>query len=626
MVLVAGIDIGNESTEIALAKIEKNNVEFLASHLVPTTGIKGTTQNIKGIVKGINEISQKAKIEPGSIDVIRLNEAAPVIGDVAMETITETIVTESTMIGHDPSTPGGEGMAVGQTIFIDKLDLESNLEELEDNYIVLIPENYDFEDAAAIINKAIESGVAVEGAVVQKDDGVLIWNRLNKKIPIVDEVREIHKVPVDMLAAVEVGSQGSNIKQLCNPYGIATIFSLTPEETKQVVPVAKALIGNRSAVVIRTPKGGVETRVIPAGSMELKGENFDREIQLDAGAKKIMTEVNRVKPLKDVVGESGTNVGGMLDQIRSTMHDLSGVPLEEVKIKDILAVDTAVPQKVKGAVADQFYMENAVALAAMVRTSKLPMKDIADELYKEIGVKVELGGVEAEMAILGSLTTPGVSLPLAILDLGAGSTDAAYYLESKKEKPIIAEHVAGAGRMVTMLIDRELGLKNTDLAEKVKKYPAAKVETLFTIRLEDGTVKFFDDPLPGTLFSRVVVNTPEGFEEVPGAKSIEEVRNVRREAKKKVFEENTIRALEDVIPTGSVRDLNSVVLVGGSSLDFEIPQIITALLSEYGVVSGAANIRGYLGPRNAVATGLVMSFAMEQLEENDWRSLKWNNI
>ena len=31
-----------------------------------------------------------------------INEATPVIGDVAMETITETIITESTMIGHNP--------------------------------------------------------------------------------------------------------------------------------------------------------------------------------------------------------------------------------------------------------------------------------------------------------------------------------------------------------------------------------------------------------------------------------------------------------------------------------------------------------------------------------------------
>jgi len=41
------------------------------------------------------------------VDLVCLNKAAPVIGDVAMETITETIITESTMIGHNPSTPGG---------------------------------------------------------------------------------------------------------------------------------------------------------------------------------------------------------------------------------------------------------------------------------------------------------------------------------------------------------------------------------------------------------------------------------------------------------------------------------------------------------------------------------------
>jgi hypothetical protein len=48
-----------------------------------------------------------------------------------------------------------------------------------------------------------------------------------------------------------------------------------------------------------------------------------------------------------------------------------------------------------------------------------------------------------------------------------------------------------------------------------------------------------------------------------------------------------------------------VVLVGGSSLDFEIPQMITDALSHYGVVAGQGNIRGTEGPRNAVATGLV---------------------
>lgn len=53
MKIVAGIDIGNATTETALAKIDGNSVEFLASGTVPTTGIKGTRQNINGVVHSL---------------------------------------------------------------------------------------------------------------------------------------------------------------------------------------------------------------------------------------------------------------------------------------------------------------------------------------------------------------------------------------------------------------------------------------------------------------------------------------------------------------------------------------------------------------------------------------------
>ena len=38
-----------------------------------------------------------------------------------METITETIITESTMMGHNPKTPGGLGLGVGYTVPIEQL-------------------------------------------------------------------------------------------------------------------------------------------------------------------------------------------------------------------------------------------------------------------------------------------------------------------------------------------------------------------------------------------------------------------------------------------------------------------------------------------------------------------------
>jgi diol dehydratase reactivase alpha subunit len=64
--------------------------------------------------------------------------------------------------------------------------------------------------------------------------------------------------------------------------------------------------------------------------------------------------------------------------------------------------------------------------------------------------------------------------------------------------------------------------------------------------------------------------------------------------------------LRRVAPAGNIRLIHFVALVGGSALDFEIPKMVSDALSEYGVVTGRANIRGTEGPRNAVATGLVL--------------------
>ena len=40
MKYVAGVDIGNATTEVALAKIDGTDLTFLASGIGPTTGIK----------------------------------------------------------------------------------------------------------------------------------------------------------------------------------------------------------------------------------------------------------------------------------------------------------------------------------------------------------------------------------------------------------------------------------------------------------------------------------------------------------------------------------------------------------------------------------------------------------
>ena len=597
--LLAGIDIGNSTTEVCIAEIDANeNITFKSSSQAMTTGAKGTISNIRGIKEALLLALEKAKLSLSDLDRICLNEAAPVIGDTAMETITETIITDSTMIGHDPDTPSGEGLGIGETLLITEL---SSADENK-NYIIIIPKGIDYERAAKIIT---ESKKHITGAIVQQDEAVLIQNRIPFKIPIVDEVRYIERIPVGMQAAIEVATSGSTVQSLSNPYSIANIFKLTHEETRRIIPIAKSLIGNRSAVVVRTPDGEVKEKVLPAGKLILTGKDQGkREVGIDQGGENIMTALSEVNDIQNIEGDEGSNVGSMLKRMRNELYELSSSTMQNINIRDLLAVDVLIPIDVKGALAGEVALEKAVALAAMVKTDKLPMQKLAQALEKEFNIATEVSGVEAVMASLGALTTRGSTLPLAILDLGGGSTDAAIMTDKGVVRTV---HLAGAGNFITMLIDTQLAINNMSLSEDIKRYPLAKVESLFYIRLETGAVKFFEEPLSPKVFGKVVICKEKELIPIDSKHSLEKIVMTRKLAKREVFVKNAIRALKNVAPNGEIRTISNVVLVGGSALDFEIPNMILEELSYFNIVVGKGEIRGTQGPRNAVATGLVLS-------------------
>jgi len=227
---------------------------------------------------------------------------------------------------------------------------------------------------------------------LQRDDGVLVSNRLEKPLPIVDEVLYIDRIPLGMLAAIEVAVPGKVIETLSNPYGIATVFNLSPEETKNIVPMARALIGNRSAVVVKTPSGDVKARAIPAGNLELLAQGRTVRVDVAAGAEAIMKAVDGCGRLDNVTGESGTNIGGMLEHVRQTMAELTNKPSSEIFIQDLLAVDTSVPVSVTGGLSGEFSLEQAVGIASMVKSDRLQMAMIAREIEQKLNIDVQIGG------------------------------------------------------------------------------------------------------------------------------------------------------------------------------------------------------------------------------------------
>jgi diol dehydratase reactivase alpha subunit len=598
--LIAGVDIGNSTTEVCIGLVgEEGRMKFLSSASRITTGTKGTLANVPGIIAALEDAMEKLNKPVSDLSLIRINEATPVIGDTAMETITETIITESSMIGHNPSTPAGAGQAVGTILFLEHL--EAGRPEVP--YIVAAGKQYSYDEVAVFVNRFYKK-LNIVGIILQADEAVLVWNRLEQKTPVIDEVKNISRIPEGKLAAVEVALPGQTIRMLSNPYGIATLLQLSAEETKSITPIAKSLIGKRSAVVIKTPHGNLMENVLPAGELYIESEET-RVVNIDSGADKIMEVLNTAGEIKDISGQVNTNVGNMLTKIKTGMSKVSDEGGKNIRITDILAVDTLAPVPISGALAGETCLEKAVGIAAMVKTEQLPMEKIADEVKKQLHIYVKVAGVEAVMAALGAITTPGTQLPLAILDLGGGSTDAAIIFQDGR---VTVTHQAGAGELVSMLIQTELGLASRKTAEQIKKYPLAKVESLYHMRLENGAVHFFEDAIDPKFFGNVVLLDPDGMVKIEEDIPLEKIAVVRRDAKRKVFVKNAMRALTKVAPDHNLRNIVNVVLVGGSAEDFEVPEMLMEEFANYKIVCGRGNIRGTQGPRNAVATGLVLSY------------------
>ena len=82
------------------------------------------------------------------------------------------------MIGHNPDTPGGDGLGVGMTVSLEDL---GGVEE-EVPVVVVVPAGADFDDVAHLLNGAGERGVDVVAAVLHGDVG-----RANVRWPSDDE-------------------------------------------------------------------------------------------------------------------------------------------------------------------------------------------------------------------------------------------------------------------------------------------------------------------------------------------------------------------------------------------------------------------------------------------------------
>lgn len=557
--LVAGVDVGNSTTELAAARLTPGAPpDFLGVWRAATTGAKGSTE----CAAGVRELVARAERRLGEpIHRLLLAELDPVdTGLVELGRLEELDLARNAVVRPVSETPSGAGAAGGRLRRL--ADMEG---DPAPDAVLAVVLDEDFEHAAAQLCAARERGHRIAGVIVQGDDAVLIGNRFDRNLPIVDEVPDAAILPSGALAALEVAAAGASVSELCDPLQLAELLRLGPDEARAARHAARAVAGRRTALVVRE-----------AGIAGPAAEVVDTTVRLllADGTTAVLDEREAPPPpgaVSALRGAAGAHEG-VLDAFWCRLPE----PPEDSGLRMRLQ------------------RRRALALAVLARGDSSALLDVLGQ-----GVP---GGVhvvcrESFAAVLGAGTTPRAGTTPFVIDIGGGTVDL-----HREDRAVVT---AGAGELVTRICQGLLGV-GRDSAERAKRHRAARVETPFVLHHEDGSRTFLGAPAPPVALAHLCVLAGGPPEPLATTLAPEVWGGLRRSAKQAVIGRNVRRAIDAAggVPRGEL-----VTLVGGCASDPEVIDAVAAELGDLDVAVARGNVLGRHGPRAAVAVGLVLAYA-----------------
>jgi hypothetical protein len=557
-VLVAGVDVGNSTTELAVARVEPGyEPEFLLVLRRETTGPKASA----ACAEGVADLVDRAERRLGErAHRLLLAELHPVETDlVELGRLEELELGRAAVARPASATPSGAGVGAGILVSLEQLTGTAAAEA-----VIPVVTSQDFEEAAGGLRNARDCGWTIAAAIVQGDDAVLIGNRFDRALPIVDEVTDAGDLPLGSRSAVEVAPPGGTVTSLSDPLRLAVLLDLTPDEARGARIAARAVAGHRAALVVRNP-----TRPAP----ELTREQPLELLGADGHAWPL-DERGEVPP------------PGAIAALRGPLGDRGG-------LLDVFWQPLPVPPDDPG-FARRLAHRRATAIALVAKGSA---DDLLDGLSRLAPEGARVVARESDAALLGASTTPGAGTAPFVVDLGGGTVDL--------HRDGAACTTAGAGELVTRICAALLGCRR-ETAERAKRRASARVETPFMLHHEDGTRTFVGEPAPPRTLGRLCVVEPHDLVPLDAPLAPEVWRLLRRAAKRNVLARNVRRAIDAVggVPRGEL-----VTLVGGSACDPEVADAVAAELVDLDVAVARGNVLGRHGPRGAVAVGLVLAGA-----------------
>ena len=560
MTVIAGVDVGNATTEVVLVSGGK----ILGAGRVPTRGRKGSPGSLRGAAALVRRLERQLG---GTVGEARIAPLRAV--DTAVVTVPDTARPAGRLrvLAAGVPTPGGTGVCVGPP-----LPLDGSAPGDGADVVAIVPSGLRYDEAAARLRALLAAGIRIGAVLVAGDEGVLVANRLPGGLPVIDQV-DADAAAACRLLAVEVRPPGHTLRVLADAVALGARLSLADAEAGDAAAVSRALADHANAVVGLLP-------VAPAAP-----GIPDEPWVLTAGEGRL--------PLRAACPRlAGWPVGTVLAFGTGRAF---GTGSAESELDDLFAVDLAAAAE--AATARQVSTGRAVLMASLSRADDEDAASVLGDL-----LQVPAHGPVSEPAAtrLGALTTPGGRDDAIVADLGAGTIDVIGSGGS-----VVA---AGAGELLTAAVAEMLGIPRA-AANWVKRGPCVRVDGGQRFEGEDGRRGFLDVPAPASAVGMLAVEGPGGWLPFGRHHGPGEWRAIRLRLKQAVLAANFRRAVR-TLGQDPVQGAQ-VLVVGGPAGDEELLGVLARSLPD-GVAVGRGDVGGTcpggpLGHRYAVALGLALA-------------------
>jgi hypothetical protein len=562
--VIAGVDVGNATTEVVLVSGGK----ILGAGRVPTRGRKGSPGSLRGAAALVRRLERQLG---GTVGEARIAPLRAV--DTAVVTVPGTAGPAGRLrvLAAGVPTPGGTGACVGVPLSLAAPHLTGDPAPLSParfaprdvDVVAIVPAGLRYDEAAGRLRALLAAGTRIGAVLVAGDEGVLVANRLPGSVPVVDQV-DADTAAACRLLAVEVRPAGHTLRLLADPVALGARLGLDGAEAGDAAAVSRALADQANAVVgllpvaPDVPETPVEPWVLTAG---------EGRLTLRAACPRL----------------PGWSVGAV---------KAYGTGTAVSEVDDLFAVDLAAAAE--AATARQGSTGRAVLVASLSRAGD---QDAASILGDLLEVPVNGPVSESGAARIGALTTPGAVDHAVVADLGAGTVDVI--------GPGGSVVAAGAGELLTAAVAEMLGIPRAS-ADWVKRRPCVRVDGGQRYEGEDGRHGFLDVPAPASAAGMLAVEGPGGWLPFDQHHGPGEWRAIRLRLKQAVLAANFRRAVRTL-----GQDPAQVLVVGGPAGDEELLGVLARSLPD-GVAAGRGDVGGTcpggpLGHRYAVALGLALA-------------------